>query len=109
MSVQDLSLTKYVDKATPVLWKFCATGSHIKESVLVVRKAGGTPLEYIKITMQDCLISSYQQGPPAGGEDTVPTDSFSMDFARLDLWYSPDGTERAAVTAGYDLKANKKI
>jgi type VI secretion system secreted protein Hcp len=64
----DLSFTKFLDLASPMLLKACSTGEHIKKSVLVVRKAGGKdPLDYLIITLEDCLISSVSTGG-SGGE-----------------------------------------
>lgn len=40
VSVQDLSLTKYVDAATHALMLGCCKGTHFDQAVLVVRKAG---------------------------------------------------------------------
>ena len=57
-SCHDLSLTKYVDKASPKLMLNCAKGTHIPKATLFVRKAGDKPLEYIKITMTEVLVSS---------------------------------------------------
>src|SRR6476646_8223200 len=37
---QDLNFTHRVDKASPVLMTRCATGQHIKDATLTVRKAG---------------------------------------------------------------------
>src|SRR3990170_6779165 len=45
---QDVSVTKYVDKATADLMLACANGKHIAEGVLICRKAGEKPLEYLK-------------------------------------------------------------
>lgn len=43
---QDISITKYVDKASMTLMGKVATGEHIAEATLIVRKAGGKdPLE----------------------------------------------------------------
>lgn len=98
----------FVSKASPKLMLACATGQHIKKAVLTVRKAGGDQMEYYKVTMEDCLISSYQSG---GAGDTVPTDSFSINYAKVTYDYTPqkaDGTAEGKVSAGYDLKANKK-
>jgi len=53
--VGDLMFEHYVDRATPNLFKYCVTGKHIPEAKLTVRKAGGSPLEYMKITMTDVL------------------------------------------------------
>src|SRR5215204_6521956 len=51
VSVQDLTFTHYVDKASADLIKACTKGDHIAKGTLVVRKAGGEALEYIKIEM----------------------------------------------------------
>src|SRR4051812_10190148 len=57
-NVQDISITKYVDKASPNLFKYCSNGKHIGEALLTIRKAGEKPLEYLKIKLTDLLISS---------------------------------------------------
>ena len=54
---QDLSVTKWVDKASPLLMQKLANGQHIKEATLVVRKAGGTPLEYITLEKTPSAVS----------------------------------------------------
>jgi type VI secretion system secreted protein Hcp len=56
-NIQDISLTKYVDKATPILLQACCKGDHFATALLVVRKAGTKPLEYIKITMTEVMIT----------------------------------------------------
>jgi type VI secretion system secreted protein Hcp len=47
VNVQDLSLTKYVDKASPNLVMATCNGKHYKEALLTVRKAGEKPIEYL--------------------------------------------------------------
>ena len=69
VSVQDLSFTKYSDKASPPIMATCTKGTHIDKALLTVRKAGGdNPLEYYKITLEGVLISSYSTGG-SGGEE----------------------------------------
>src|SRR5688572_16695132 len=46
-NVNDLTFTKYVDSATTVLLSKCGGGVHFDKATLVVRKAGGKPLEYL--------------------------------------------------------------
>ena len=48
---QDLSFTKYVDKATHAIMTALAKGSHIPECKLTCRKAGEGQQKYIEITM----------------------------------------------------------
>lgn len=110
-SFSDLSCTASVSKASPELMLACATGKHIKKAVLHVRKQGGDQQEYLTVTMTDCLISSFNSGDAPGG-DVAVVDSFSLNFAAIKFEYKPqkeDGSLDSAVTAGYDLKANKKL
>lgn len=46
-TVKDLTFLHWVDRASPNLLKYCLTGEHIPEARLTVRKAGGSPLEYL--------------------------------------------------------------
>jgi type VI secretion system secreted protein Hcp len=107
VAVNDLSITKYVDKATPVLWKHVCTGTHIKQAILVVRKAGGTPLEYIKLTMSDIIVSSLSTGG-SGGEDRL-TENLTINFAKFKFEYvpqKPDGTGAPAIPATWNIAKN---
>src|SRR4051794_13400535 len=46
---QDLHFVTNFSKASPELFKRCATGEHIKTGVLAVRKAGEKPLDFYKL------------------------------------------------------------
>ena len=65
VSVQDLSFTKYVDSSSHALLLACCKGTHYDKAVLMVRKAGDNPLEYIKVTMEDLIVSSISTGAAA--------------------------------------------
>ncbi len=104
---QDLSLTKYVDKASPVLMKKCADGTHIAKATLIVRKAGEKPLEYIKITMEEVMVTSVSTGG-SGGEDRL-TENISLNFAKVKFEYIPqkaDGSGDAAIPMGWNIVEN---
>ncbi len=47
VSVTNLDFDHYIDRASPNLFKYCASGKHIPQAILVMRKAGGNPLEYL--------------------------------------------------------------
>jgi type VI secretion system secreted protein Hcp len=111
VSFQDIHFTTRVNKASPLLMLACATGQHIKKAVLHVREAGGEQQEYYTMNFSDLLVSSYQSGGSAGG-DALPVDQFSLNFSSIKFEYKPqkpDGSLDSAVSAGYDLKANKKL
>ena len=54
----DFNFTHHIDKASPFLLKACATGEHIKEATITVRKAGKGQQEFLIIKMNDVLITS---------------------------------------------------
>ena len=110
VQVNDLTLTKYVDRSSPILLKQCCSGKHMTMAVLVVRKAGGTPLEYLKITMEDLIVAAVTHG--GGGSDDKLTENVTLNFARVKLEYVPqkkDGSGDASIPMGWDIAANKEL
>lgn len=109
-NVNDLSFTKYVDRSSPVLLKMCMLGTHVGNTQLVVRKAGGKPLEYIKIVMEDSIVTSINTGG-SGGEDRL-TENVTLNFARVRFEYVPqkaDGSGEPSIPMGYDIAGNKEL
>jgi type VI secretion system secreted protein Hcp len=93
-NVQDLSFTKPIDKCSPSLLLASCKGTHYDSALLIVRKAGGKPLEYLKITLSEVLISSVKTGG-SGGEDRL-TENVALNFAKVKVDYveqKADGTE----------------
>jgi len=97
VAVQDLSVTKYVDKSSPNLWLFCSNGKNFGEAQLVIRKAGEKPLEYIVMTMTDCIVSSVTTGG-SGGQDRL-TENVSINFAKVQVDYTPQKQDGSGDTA----------
>jgi len=107
-NIQDISITKWIDSSSHKLLKAVSIGDHIKEALLTVRKAGSKPLEYIKLNMKDCLISSVSTGG-SGGEDRL-TENISINFAVFEYTYTPqkiDGTGDSPLPFKFDIKANE--
>lgn len=109
--MQDMHFVTKYQKSSPKLMLICANGEHIKKATLTCRRAGKEQQEYLKITLTDVLVSSYQTGGSAHG-DVVPTDQFSLNFAKIEFEYKPqkqDGTLDSAIKAGYNPKENKAV
>lgn len=106
---QDLQISKRLDKSTPLLMLACAQGKHIPEVIITLRKAGEPPQKYYKVTMQDCIVSSYQTSANSGEGDR-PMESFSLNYTKIKFEYTPfDATGRPLepVIFGWDLELNK--
>jgi type VI secretion system secreted protein Hcp len=110
VNVQDLSLTKYIDLASPDLMLACCNGKHFPEATLTVRKAGETPLEYLKIKLTEVLVTSVSTGG-SGGEDRL-TENVTLNFAKVNLDYV-EQAEKGGVGGkpkmGWDIAANVKL
>jgi len=107
---QDLSVTKYIDKGSPVLMQACASGKHFAKALLTIRKAGETPVEYLKVEMKKCMITSVSTGG-SGGEDKL-TENVTINFAEYKATYTPQNEKGAAlgpVENGWNIAKNEKI
>jgi type VI secretion system secreted protein Hcp len=106
----DFNFTHRIDKASPSLLKACATGNHIKEATITVRKAGKDQQEFLIIKMNDIIITSVN--PSGSGEGAATTaESVALQFAKVALEYRPqkvDGSLDVGLHFKYDIKGNKE-
>jgi len=105
---QDLTFTHHIDKATPLLLKACATGEHIPEATIAVRKAGMPQQDYLIIKLSDVLIASVVMS--VSMDDPTTAESVSLQASKVDLEYKSqkaDGSLDAGLHFKSDLKANK--
>ena len=108
VNVTDLTVSKYLDKATPNLLLSCMVGKHIKTATLIARKAGTKPVDYIKVAMENVLISSVSQAG-GDGQDRF-TETVTLNFSKVTYDYTgqkEDGSAVAPVQAIYDIALNK--
>ena len=108
-SFNDFNFTHHVDKASPVLLKACATGEHIKEATITVRKAGKGQQEFLIIKMNDIIITSVN--PSGAGDSAATAESVALQCSKVDLEYKPqkaDGSLDAGIHFKYDIKGNKE-
>src|SRR5947209_2693352 len=81
VSVHDLTITKPVDSASHMLLQCCATGKHLANALLTVRKAGGDQQEYLKVHLEEVIVSSVSHGG-SGGEEKL-TEIVTLNFAKF--------------------------
>jgi type VI secretion system secreted protein Hcp len=110
VNVQDMSITKYLDKASTVLMQKCCSGKHFPTAVLICRKAGDVPVEYFKVSMEEVLVSSVSEG--GGGSEEKQTENISLNFAKVKVEYTPQdsaGSAEGASELGWDIRANVEL
>ena len=110
VSMLDFSFTTPVSKASPKLFLALASNQNIKTALLTVRRAGGQPFDFLKVTMSNVRVSSWKQEGGAGPD--VPQDQVALNFSKLEIAYtgrSATGGPGETVTAGWDAKGNTKV
>ena len=107
-SFHDFNFTHRIDKASPLLMKACATGAHLPEATITVRKAGTSPHEYLIIKMSDVIVTSVAMS--VVGEEPTTAENVSLQAGKIDLEYraqKADGSLEPGLHFKYDIKARK--
>jgi type VI secretion system secreted protein Hcp len=109
VSISSFNLMKKSDSASAKLFLACAQGDHFPQTDVVLRKAGGKAVEYLKYTFKEVYVESIQWSGSSGGDDT-PTESVSLAFGSVQTSYTQqkaDGTPISPdILAAWDLRTN---
>ena len=109
VAFQDLTITKYIDKASPALYLACCQGNHYNTATLTVRKTGLNQQEYLVYKLSDIIISSVA---PAGAQsDAKQAEKITFNFGKIRWTYTPqkaDGSSDTPVQGGWDVISNVK-
>jgi len=108
VSFKDLTITKLTDTSSPSLMLACSSGKHIKEATLTVRKAGGNPVEFVRVKLDDILVSSLDDA--TSGTEPRITEQVTLNFSKVQFQYfrqKPDGSLEPVPPFNWDIKANK--
>lgn len=111
VTMQDFHFTTLVNKASPRLFLACAKGEHFKTAVLAVRRAGGSPMDFLRWRLSDVSVRGYQTACDLAG-GALPTDHVSLGFKKIEIEYTPlktDGKPDLPVKAGWDLKTSRPV
>ena len=109
VTVGDVSIVKYVDRATPTLIKYCCAGTFFENAKLTVLKAGTEPTPYLELELMSGLVTSLNSGGVGPEERLIETVSFN--FKAFKIGYTPQqkGKGNAVVPAGWDIPKNKPL
>jgi type VI secretion system secreted protein Hcp len=88
--VDDVIITKSIDRSSPELALYCAEGKNIPKATLSFIKGASSDKAkvYLKWVMTDTLVSGYEINDHGGG-DTIPTERISLNFTKIEYAYTP--------------------
>lgn len=109
VNFNDLRVEALIDKSTTALLKYCASGKHITKVEVSICKAGGTQVEYARITLEDVLVTTMNYNGADNGDTLAMTYSFQASKVKQQYWeQSSTGGKGAESTAGWNIKENKE-
>lgn len=86
VNLRELSLTKYVDKATPSLMLHCSNGKLISNAVLTCRTAtSSTAFEFLKLHASKAAVTFVGMGASSGSDR--PTETLGLAFESITIDY----------------------
>jgi type VI secretion system secreted protein Hcp len=109
VSLENIHIMKYYDKASPALFKALISGTHIKTGVLSACKSGvtgGGGKPFLKVSFEELFVSNLS----VSGSSEIPAESVSFSYNKIKVEYSTQneqGILTAVAAVSYDLKANK--
>ena len=92
-TLNELSIVKQVDSASTGLMSAMRNNELIKKAVLTVRKAGGDPHEYFKITIEKGRITSLDVDTSSFVSSGYLSERLSLAFQKISVEYVPQGRE----------------
>jgi type VI secretion system secreted protein Hcp len=103
--LSDISIMKFLDKASTPLFKSLTTGGHIKTGNLEAVKSGGNGKPFLKVDFQELFVTSQQ----LSASSEIPTESVSFSYNQIKIEYSTQDEKGVITTAGsvtYNTKTN---
>ncbi len=106
-SLSDLTVSFALEEGSFAIIKDLVTGAHVATCTFTGRKTGGggTPYNYLVITLTNCFITSFNTD---GGATGVPHASLSIAYEKIQYQYYTQDTKSGSVTlagqATYDIK-----
>lgn len=103
VSLHDLSVTKKVDVASPLLFQRLVQGTTIPSAELIARRAGEIQLIFLRYCLQDVQVTSLQQSGHGGGDSV--NENVTFHYGSFSLQYTSqnaDGKAGQTVFAGWN-------
>jgi type VI secretion system secreted protein Hcp len=92
-SVNQLRVVKTTDAASCALMSMLRNNEPIKEALLIARKAGKFPHEFLKIKLELARLTSFDITSGDGSGAIAPTETWEFSFQKVEVQYVPQGED----------------
>lgn len=104
--LSELTITRRLDRATPVLHQRAAQGAHFRNAVLTLRNSGPAGTVFYQVKLTDVRIVSVGTAGVAGDDGGPPVETLALGFGRIEWVYTPqdrNGSTGAPVEGSWDV------
>ena len=105
-SFQDVHFVQNSQSSSPKLLQALARGEVHKSVLITFVKGESNPVEYLKIKLEDVLVSSFQAGAAEGSNNETPSESVSLNFAKIEWDYFPPNGDGTPIVFAFNIRAN---
>lgn len=106
-NIQDFTISKYMDKSSPVLNQTCCEGKKIGDATITIgRNEAGVVMPLIVYTLKDAMISSVSAASSGGDK---PSETVTLNFTAIAWDYTaqkPDSSQEGTAAGKWDMKTN---
>lgn len=105
IAAQDFSFVLKVDKSSPLLFKYFATGSKVDSAVVAVRKAGDSRGDFMEYKLKDVIITSFSPSTRGGftGPESHQAGGVPGSIANV-VQATTGGSGDAVAAAGFNFR-----
>lgn len=95
--------------AAPSVMKNCASGKHLSKVEVSVCKAGGSQIEYTRVTLEEVLVTSVQYTAEQGSDAVFVQYAFQAAKVKQQYWEQTDkGGKGAETVLAWNIKENRE-
>ena len=118
-------IRKQLDTASIPIALACASGLHIRSARVAFRRAGGRPLDFYVVALEDVVVTHAGQCATTGTQSPLAFETLAkssagaalleevtLHFGKIRWEYrplGPKGTGLPPITGGWNVKANMKL
>jgi type VI secretion system secreted protein Hcp len=112
VDIQDFSIVKTLDKASPKLALACCKGDHFADVLIELCRSAGDKQKYMEIKLSDAMVSNIRPGGSAKGGEDLPLEEVSFRFGKIEWKYivlDKKGKPSGNVATGWNLAKNTAV
>ena len=108
--LQDFSIVKTLDKASPKLALYCCNGTHINEVVLELCRATDEKQSYMQYRLRDVMVTMARPSAGTMAGQALPLEEVSFNYGKIEWIYTEldpaTGKPKGNVQAYWDVVGN---